>query len=185
MKKVIVTACVAVLAAAAAQAQSWGTAGDINRFGQEYLAKQKKSEQRLIAQQADKQSRELAKEVERQALLAKYKQAAKAKKTNNGCTSADKKESAPCPHYYYGREGKMMALGELTHQLAAKRKAAKAKAKANPAPKKVDVVKEEEDADEPSWWRAIFFGGRFPGESVENYRARLAVQGYPCNQPFK
>ena len=68
---------------------------------------------------------------------------------------------------------------------AAKRKAAKAKAKANPAPKKVDVVKEEEDADEPSWWRAIFFGGRFPGESVEDYRARLSVQGYPCNQPFK
>lgn len=185
MKKVIVTACVAVLAAAAAQAQSWGTAGDINRFGQEYLAKQKKSEQRLITQQADKQSRELAKEVERQALLAKYKQAAKAKKANNSCTSADKKESGSCPHYYYGREGKMMALGELTHQLVAKRKAAKAKAKANPAPKKVDVVKEDEEGEKTSWWKAIFLGGRYPGESKEAYRARLAVRGYPCNQPFK
>lgn len=185
MKKVIVTACVAVLAAAAAQAQSWGTAGDINRFGQEYLAKQKKSEQRLITQQADKQSRELAKEVERQALLAKYKQAAEAKKTNNGCTSADKKESGSCPHYYYGREGKMMALGELTHQLAAKRKAAKAKAKANQAPQKVDVVKEDEEGEKTSWWKAIFLGGPYPGESKESYRARLAVRGYPANQPFK
>ena len=95
MKKVIVTACVAVLAAAAAQAQSWGTAGDINRFGQEYLAKQKKSEQRLIAQQADKQSRELAKEVERQALLAKYKQAAKAKKPTMAAHPQIKKSRPP------------------------------------------------------------------------------------------
>ena len=182
MKKVIVTACVAVLAAAAAQAQSWGTAGDINRFGQEYLAKQKKSEQRLITQQADKQSRELAKEVERQALLAKYKQAAKAKKANNSCTSADKKESGSCPHYYYGREGKMMALSELTRQVASRKKAAKADkqqaARAEAAPK--DTTEEE-----PSWWRAIFLGGRFPGETKEDYRARLSVQGLPACMPFK
>ena len=69
------------------------------------------------------------------------------------------------------------------YKLIAKRKAAKAKA--NQAPQKVDVVKEDEEGEKTSWWKAIFLGGRYPGESKEAYRARLAVRGYPANQPFK
>ena len=79
----------------------------------------------------------------------------------------------------------MMALGDLTRQFIAKRKAAKAEKakKAEQPSEKVEVV--EEKGEKTSWWKAIFLGGPYPGESKESYRARLAVRGYPANQPFK
>lgn len=35
------------------------------------------------------------------------------------------------------------------------------------------------------WLKAIFLGGKFPGESDESYKKRLEIKSYPAAQPFK
>ncbi len=35
------------------------------------------------------------------------------------------------------------------------------------------------------WLKAIFLGGRFPGESVNAYHDRLSIQSHPSALPFK
>lgn len=35
------------------------------------------------------------------------------------------------------------------------------------------------------WLKAIFLGGRFPGESASAYHTRLSVQSQPASLPFK
>lgn len=50
---------------------------------------------------------------------------------------------------------------------------------------KKDIEKKRRAAIRRQWLRAIFLGGKFPGESDEAYRKRLEVQSYPASQPFK
>lgn len=40
-------------------------------------------------------------------------------------------------------------------------------------------------ANRYQWLRAIFLGGKFPGESDEAYKKRMQIQSYPAAQPFK
>lgn len=179
MNKIIVTACVAVLAAAAAQAQSWGTAGDINLFGQQYL------ESKKVQQKVDS----VAKNVERQILLAKvaqYKQAV-AQKAAAGEEDRQKeqrvaaKASDSCPSYYCGREGKVIVLGELILDKIADKKAEKAE-----DVRQGEVEKATEPQDKKaSLFKAVFLGGRYPWETEEDYRVRQSVRGLPATQPFK
>ena len=182
MRKVIVAVCVGVLAAVAAQAQGLGTVRDINDFGRKYMESQKnKPAQRRVVTKVKGKTDRLTKVLERKALLIQQEQQ---KKLTEKAAPAEstRVEKKSYPSYYYGREGKMMALSELTRQVASRKKAAKADkqqaARAEAAPK--DTTEEE-----PSWWRAIFLGGRFPGETKEDYRARLSVQGLPAYMPFK
>lgn len=35
------------------------------------------------------------------------------------------------------------------------------------------------------WLKAIFLGGKFPGESDEAYKKRLEIKSYPATQPYK
>lgn len=78
------------------------------------------------------------------------------------------------PFYYYGKEMKTVALGELTYQKLKAKKQAKQK-----------EVKQDSTKKEHSLWRAIFFNGQFPWESDEHYRERIRNLGNPSNQPFK
>lgn len=176
MKKVIMTACVAVFAAVAAQAQGIGTVADINGFGKAYSDKKAREQKLSGAEQARVESFALA--AERAAFLEALKRSRGEKKAQ----SAEGKEKeqaavASCPSCYTGSTGaKMMLFADSQKGRKEKQNSAKETDSAKVA---------EEGEEEPSWWRAIFFLGRFPGESKEDYRARLAVQGYPANQPFK
>ena len=176
MKKVIMTACVAVFAAVAAQAQGIGTVADINGFGKAYSDKKAREQKLSGAEQARVESFALA--AERAAFLEALKRSRGEKKAQSA--EENKKEQpevAPCPSYYTGSTGaKMMMFADSQKGRKEKQNSAKETDSAKVA---------EEGEEEPSWWRAIFFLGRFPGESKEDYRARLAVQGYPANQPFK
>ena len=180
MKKVIMTACVAVFAAVAAQAQGIGTVADINGFGKAYSDKKAREQKLSGAEQARVESFALAaaREAERAAFLEAVKRSRGEKKAQ----SAEGKEKeqaavASCPSCYTGSTGaKMMMFADSQKGRKEKQNSAKETDSAKVA---------EEGEEEPSWWRAIFFLGRFPGESKEDYRARLAVQGYPANQPFK
>ncbi len=149
MKKVIVTTCVAVLAAVAAQAQGLGTVRDINGFGQEYLPSKKASAAAKRKQNnAENVLAQAVKEIERKGLEeAKKAQAtasaqAPAQNNNNTAVKADK--------------------------------AADKKSEQNKTANK----------KEGSWWKALF-GGRYPGESDEQYQDRLAMRTLPAAQPFK
>ena len=179
MKKVIMTACVAVFAAVAAQAQGIGTVADINGFGKAFLDKKAREQKLSRAEQARVDSfafaaeRAAKREAERKAFLEALKRSRGEKKAQ----SAEENEKKQVPSYYTGSTGaKMMVFVDSQKGRKEKQNSAKETDSAKVA---------EEGEEETSWWRAIFFLGRFPGESKEDYRARLAVQGYPANQPFK
>ena len=176
MKKVIMTACVAVFAAVAAQAQGIGTVADINGFGKAYSDKKAREQKLSRAEQARVESFALA--AERAAFLEALKRSRGEKKAPSAEGKGKEQAAvASCPSCYTGSTGaKMMLFADSQKGRKEKQNSAKETDSAKVA---------EEGEEEPSWWRAIFFLGRFPGESKEDYRARLAVQGYPANQPFK
>ena len=85
-----------------------------------------------------------------------------------------RKNQNKVPFYYYGKEMKVVALGELTYQKLKAKKQVKQK-----------EVKQDSTKKEHSLWRAIFFNGQFPGESDEHYRERIRNLGHPSNLPLK
>lgn len=50
---------------------------------------------------------------------------------------------------------------------------------------KKEIEKKRKAQIRKQWIKAIFLGGKFPGESDEEYRNRLQIQSYPATQPFK
>lgn len=201
MKKVIITTCAVVFAAVAASAQGLGTVRDINGFGAEYLARQSKSARQQTIKKEQKQVGSLQKAIEQAnvrhnrqmfvmgalgdaAQFVRYTQTKPAEKTEKKAAPAAKPESAEQKgssfssyHPYMGREGKIMAMGDVFAERIKARKAARKQAKeAAPAAKK-----EEKKGS----WLGALFGGRYPGESDEDYKHRLAMSSYPACQPFK
>lgn len=210
MKKVFVTACAVVFAAVAAGAQGMGTVRDINNFGAEYMNRQSKAARQQTIKKEQKQVGNLEKAIaqanikhNRQmfvlgslgdaAQFAQYAPCAyttgpqkpAAQKTAPAKPAADKKKETQAPAYYpyAGREGKVMALGDLvSERLRAKNKARKeAKAKAAKQEKKESVGMKEEKGS----WLGALFGGRYPGESDEDYMLRIQMSTHPACQPFK
>ena len=165
MKKVIITACVAFVAAVAAQAQGVGTVKDINSFGTTYKAP--KVEKKVTAQKDA-----FSKAVEKQ--VVKKQREMYAQVNTERAWQGD----------YHG-----------TQTAAAKKKAAQqAKEAGSQAEAKTQPSKRSEQkntqANKPakkekgSWFGAIF-GGRYPGESDEDFRLRLEARSYPAAMPFK
>ncbi len=171
MKRVIITTCAVVIAAAAAQAQSWGLAGDVNRFGKEYLESKKYAvEQQRIAQKAQQKTNFVEKAIEQEA-VRKYKQMYMAGLLGSDAIYAQHNASSQKAGQQETEGAAQKADASKTAQSDKKQKAEQAKAK--------------QDKEKKGSWLAAFFGGRYPGESDESFRYRLEMRGYPASQPFK
>lgn len=214
MKKVFVTTCAVVFAAVAASAQGWGTVRDINSFGAEYMAGQSKSARQQTSKKEQKQVGNLEKAIA-QANIKHYRQmfvlgslgdaaqfvqyppcatpAPAAQKTAAKNTSSQKpaatkqaEKQAPAYYPYAGREGKVMALGDAfaarmkARKEARKQEQAKAAKQAEQKPAEVKKDKKEKGS-----WLGALFGGRYPGESDEDFAYRLQMSTHPACQPFK
>lgn len=178
MKKVVITTCAVVFTAVAAGAQGLGTVRDINSFGAEYLKGQNvvtHSTKKVQAKQVGK----LAKAVQQAAI--KHNREAQARASEEKAAKVNQNKSSNSGWYVYaGREGKMMALGEVFRERANAKEAAKKQEKKN-APQ----VKKEAKKEQKGSWIGALFGGRYPGESDEDYEYRLRLRSFPACQPFK
>ncbi len=210
MKKVFVTTCAVVFAAVAASAQGLGTVRDINSFGTEYMPAQSKSTRQQTIKKEQKKVGNLEKAIA-QANIKHYRQmfvlgslgdaaqfaqyapcttpapAAQktaAKKTSSQKPAATKQAEKQAPAYYpyAGREGKVMALGDA---FAARMKARKEARKQEKAQAAKEAKKEPAAKKEKGSWLGALFGGRYPGESDEDYAYRLQMSTHPACQPFK
>lgn len=80
------------------------------------------------------------------------------------------------PFYYYGREGKIMVLSDLTQRAIKNKKESK---------KQFKKKEKQDTVQKVNWFRIIFLNDRYPGETDKEYRERLNSLGLPANQPFK
>ncbi len=176
MKKIVIAVFAVATAAVAAQAQGLGTVRDINYFGQEYLQAQVK--------QAEAATKKVEAEIQRQHIAHLRAEQKKQQAAQQQAKSSEQAAQNQTPSYYYGREGKLLALsdrtaqvinGGATDQQSAGEKTAQSTAK-QAAPAKKAAKKKV------SLWRYLLPGGRLPGESWEDYNTRMSS---PASQPFK
>lgn len=66
----------------------------------------------------------------------------------------------------------------------AKQKAQHANA-ADPAKRSAKPAAKTQEGGVGQWLKAIFLGGRFPGESTQDYHDRMVAQTQPAALPFK
>ena len=172
MKKVIITVCVAFVAAAAAQAQGLGTVRDINSFGTEYM-KAPASTHKRVERKENTQKDAFSKAFEKQVL--KKQREMYAQVNTEKAWQGD----------YHGTQ-----TAATQKQAAKPTKKADSKAATKEAQPSKRSEQQNEQANKPakkekgSWWGALF-GGRYPGESDESFRFRLEMRTYPAAQPFK
>ena len=134
-------------------AQGIGTVKLMNYEAKQYMKKQKEQEK----QKADTLEVALKKAVKKAELKAKVKE-------------------NKVPFYYYGCEGKIMALSDLTQRAIKNKKESK---------KQFKKKEKQDTVQKVNWFRIIFLNGRYPGETDKEYRERLNSLGLPANQPFK
>ena len=187
MKKVIIAVFAVATAAVAAQAQ--GVARDFNEFGRMYLNS-------VSPKKEDWLSKQIHKEIEKQDLAharAMKKKADEAKKQESAAQAAQpaqtKKTETQVPSYYYGREGKLLALSDRAAQVVTDDQQAQPKQSANAsnnqqAAKKPAEQKKEEETYKGSFWGYLGFGP-YPGETREQYRLHLESTRYASGQAFK
>lgn len=144
-----------------------GALGDTERYAASYAADTQKDEQVGEKTGADIQTCSQDKSCSEENAVTKN-QAAKEKKTDGAY-----------PSYLCGREGHMMALGEAVSRHAGSRGG---EAGRSQTPKKAETKRQKKEG---SLLKAIFLGGRFPGESEEYYKIRQQVASSPAGQPFK
>ncbi len=79
--------------------------------------------------------------------------------------------------------------GQIKAQQAADAKAVKPAtrkvAQQKPVQKTAFTQTPKTEGSVGQWLKAIFLGGKFPGESAESYYHRLVVQSHPSSMPFK
>lgn len=212
MKRVFVTTCAVLFAAVAAGAQSWGTAGDINRFGEEYLRQNKSAKQRTAKKEA-KQVGSLEKAIaqanikhNRQMFVmgslgdaalyaqnAPYTSAATSEQAASkpasktpAKTQAKEEKSSPAYYPYAGREGKVIAMGEMwAARIQERREARQEEAQKASAPAPAPAPAAKKEKKQKGSWLGALFGGRYPGESDEDFAFRLQMRTHPSCQPFK
>ena len=158
MKKVIISICAVVAAAAAAQAQ--GVARDVNYFGQEYLA-----QQAAVKAQARKQ------EARQMQALEKAVRKAAEKKRHQQMLVAEAAKPIPA-------ENKTAAAKKPAKDTTAKTAAKQSAKETQPTAKK---------AKKRSFGQKILavIGGKYEWETDEEYHQRVMNMGYAANQPFK
>lgn len=175
IKTIIISAVVIATAALTAQAQGLGTVRDINSYGEEYL----------LEMRAKEAMKRVQKEAEKQRMArirAEQEKAAKAKqqKAENKSATAQTTDANAMPSYYYGREGKVLALSDRTAEaLKGSSKDAKP-AEAKPAAKQEAPKKASKKKG--CFLKYLLPVGRFPGESWEDWNARMSSA---ASQPFK
>lgn len=207
MKKVFVTTCAVVFAAVAAGAQGLGTVRDINGFGAEYLSRQSKAAKQQTIKKEKQQVGSLEKAIEQAnvkhnremfalgslgdaTVYAQYAPASAPQPVATAGTATVRTQavvpqkkarvSSYNPYVYAGREGKVIALGEaMVAGLKARKEARKRAKQAEQAEKKANKEKKEGS------WLGALFGGRYPGESQEDYELRIKMSSHPACQPFK
>jgi len=196
MKKIVITVFAVTTAAVAVHAQ--GVARDFNTFA-EYAPT-------IIFGSADTQSgsstnknlqaamKKVEREIQKQHiafLRAEQEKAEQAQKPTNASAQAaqpvgkaakSEGTQAQVPSYYYGREGKLLALSDKTAEVIKENSTETKQANTQSATsKKETTVKKEEKEEKVSFWRYLL-PGRLPNESWESYNNRMS---YAANQPFK
>ena len=183
IKNILISAAVIATAAAAAQAQGWGTVRDINDFGKEYLLKkQTQTAMQKVEKEAQKQEiaylRAQQKKAEQQA-AEQAKQQQPKESSAQEAKPAQQAQASQTPSYYYGREGKLLALSDKTAEvLDSQAEPAGKQTAAKPEAKKSTEAKPKKKV---SIWR-YFLPGPMPGESWSAYNQRMSYAG---SQPFK
>ncbi len=117
-----------------------------------YTAAQQKAEDKLGTAVAAKVEEEAFRHAE--ALAAQEDQAA-----TEEATVKENPATTGAPTYYYGREGKVLALGEVTERALKNKK----------APKKAEPAKESTG----NWFTRMMGFDKFEGESDTEWQARL------------
>lgn len=168
--------CALVLTGAAVYAQSPSVEC---RICSDMLSGWAKTKQTAAVKKTDVEKADSIDLAVKRATVKQAREAAKAAE-KSGSVQSNKTDSS-YPSYFYGREGHMMALGEVVAQ---KISAPKAKSAAKQAPGQT-AKKAAPQKEEASLLKAIFLGGRFPGETEEQYKVRRQVQASPAGQPFK
>lgn len=180
IKNILISAAVVATVAAAAQAQGWGTVRDINSYGEEYLLEMRtKAAMQQVEKEAQKQHIAQLRAQQQKAQQAQQAQQQQPKEAAAQQAKPAQQAEAQTPSYYYGKEGKILALSDKTAEVlngqaepAGKQTAAKPKAKKST---------EAKSKKKTSFWRYLL-PGPMDGESWEAYNQRMSYAG---SQPFK
>lgn len=184
MKRIIIAVLAVTAAAVTAQAQ--GVARDFNTFAQNAptvtLTKADSVQtSEALAKKTAAAAAKIEREVQRQRIAhlraeEAKKQAAASAQAAGPATTADKQEGAQVPSYYYGREGKMLALGDKMAETVSDNSKS-----AQPAQTKTSANQTKKTKEKVSFWRYIL-PGPLPNESWSEYSKRMSYAG---SQPFK